>query len=82
MPENIGFFFIRLAKKVFVFGKVFVSKMYSLKKRITENEYIFENEYFSKRILFMADRKTNIWLTNTECSKTNATQANLTANDS
>ena len=52
--------------------KYSLAKCIRLKKRITKNEYIFENEYFSKRILFMTERETNICLTKT-------TQPNLEA---
>ena len=78
----IGFFFIRFAKKAFVLEKYSFAKCIRYKKRIAQNEYIFENEYFSKRILFVAERKTNICLKNTFFSKTNATSQIVKANAS
>ena len=46
------FFFIRFAKKVFVFGKVFVSKMYSLKKTNNPKRIHISKRIVFKRILF------------------------------
>ena len=80
--QNRGhrFFFLFVRPKKYSFlEKYSLAKCIRLKKRITKNEYIFENEYFSKRILFMTVRETNICLTNTLCSKTNRTQPNLEA---
>ena len=48
----IGFFFIRFAKKVFVFGKVFVSKMYSLKQTNNPKRIHISKRIVFKRILF------------------------------
>ena len=49
---NHRFFFIRFAKKVFVFGKVFVSKMYSLKQTNNPKRIHISKRIVFKRILF------------------------------
>ena len=82
MTRHMGFFLFVLPKKYSFLEKYSFTKCIRYKKRIAQNEYIFENEYFSKRILFVAERKTNICLRNTFFSKTNATSQILKANAS
>ena len=79
---TIGFFLFVLPKKYSFLEKYSFAKCIRYKKRIAQNEYIFENEYFSKRILFVAERKTNICLINTFFSKTNTTSHIFKANAS